>query len=73
MVAYGLVGNIRTDLTTQPSGKVKIGQPVSKRYLAKSGEIDAVLQKVNTDMFHKEYAAVFDGDESWQAIQIPKK
>ena len=23
-------------------------------------------------MFHKEYAAVFDGDESWQAIQIPK-
>lgn len=23
-------------------------------------------------MFHKEYAAVFDGDETWQAIQIPQ-
>ena len=23
-------------------------------------------------MFHKEYAAVFDGDESWQSIQIQK-
>ena len=35
-------------------------------------EIDQVLQKVNTDMFHKEYAAVFDGDATWQAIQIPQ-
>ena len=31
-----------------------------------------MLSYKNTDMFHKEYAAVFDGDESWQAIQIPK-
>ncbi len=23
-------------------------------------------------MFHKEYAAVFDGDAAWQAIQIPQ-
>jgi aconitate hydratase len=23
-------------------------------------------------MFHKEYAAVFEGDESWKAIQIPQ-
>jgi aconitate hydratase len=23
-------------------------------------------------MFHKEYAAVFDGDATWQAIQIPQ-
>lgn len=69
VVAYGLVGNIRTDLTTQPIGQGKDGQPVYLKDIWPSqAEIDAVLQKVNTDMFHKEYAAVFDGDESWQAI-----
>lgn len=73
VVTYGLVGNIRTDLTTQPIGQGKDGQPVYLKDIWPSqAEIDAVLQKVNTDMFHKEYAAVFDGDESWQSIQIPK-
>ncbi|EXG89914.1 aconitate hydratase 1 [Acinetobacter baumannii 1062314] len=73
VVAYGLVGNIRTDLSTQPIGQGKDGQPIYLKDIWPSqAEIDAVLQKVNTDMFHKEYAAVFDGDESWQAIQIPK-
>lgn len=73
VVAYGLVGNIRTDLTTQPLGLGKDGQPVYLKDIWPSqAEIDVVLQKVNTEMFHKEYAAVFDGDASWQAIQIPK-
>ncbi|SEO43236.1 aconitate hydratase AcnA [Acinetobacter sp. yr461] len=73
VVAYGLVGNIRTDLTTEPLGEGKDGQPVYLKDIWPSqAEIDVVLQKVNTEMFHKEYAAVFDGDASWQAIQIPK-
>lgn len=73
VVAYGLVGNIRTDLTTEPLGEGKDGQSVYLKDIWPSqAEIDVVLQKVNTEMFHKEYAAVFDGDASWQAIQIPK-
>lgn len=73
VVAYGLVGNIRTDLTTEPLGEGKDGQPVYLKDIWPSqAEINVVLQKVNTEMFHKEYAAVFDGDASWQAIQIPK-
>ena len=73
VVAYGLVGNIRTDLTREPLGEGKDGQPVYLKDIWPSqAEIDVVLQKVNTEMFHKEYAAVFDGDASWQAIQIPK-
>jgi len=73
VVAYGLTGNIRTDLTTQPIGQGKDGQDVYLKDIWPSqSEIDAVLQKVNTDMFHKEYAAVFDGDATWQAIQIPQ-
>lgn len=73
VVAYGLAGNIRTDLTTQPIGQDQNGQDVYLKDIWPSQfEIDQVLQKVNTDMFHKEYAAVFDGDATWQAIQIPQ-
>ncbi|MGG2097519.1 aconitate hydratase AcnA [Acinetobacter haemolyticus] len=73
VVAYGLAGNIRTDLTSQPIGKGKDGQDIYlKDIWPTQAEIDQMLQKVNTEMFHKEYAAVFDGDETWQAIQIPQ-
>ncbi|MDQ8973296.1 aconitate hydratase AcnA [Acinetobacter johnsonii] len=73
VVAYGLTGNIRTDLTTQPIGLGKDGQAVYLKDIWPSqAEIDHALQSVNTAMFHKEYAAVFDGDAAWQAIQIPQ-
>lgn len=73
VVAYGLAGNIRTDLTSQPIGQGKDGQDIYlKDIWPTQAEIDQMLQKVNTEMFHKEYAAVFDGDETWQAIQIPQ-
>lgn len=73
VVAYGLLGNIRTDLTTQPIGIGKEGQEVYLKDIWPSqAEIDQALKQVTTAMFHKEYAAVFDGDETWQAIQIPQ-
>ncbi|HQZ58885.1 MAG TPA: aconitate hydratase AcnA, partial [Acinetobacter sp.] len=73
VVAYGLTGNIRTDLTTQPIGQGKNGDDVYLKDIWPSQtEIDQVLTNVNTAMYHKEYAAVFDGDATWQAIQIPQ-
>ena len=73
VVAYGLAGNIRTDLTTQPLGQTPDGQDVYLKDIWPSqAEIDQVLQQVNTNMFHKEYAAVFEGDATWKAIQIPQ-
>lgn len=73
MVAYGLAGTIRKDLTSEPIGQGKDGEDIYlKDIWPTSAEIAEVLQKVNTDMFHKEYAAVFEGDESWQSIQIPQ-
>ncbi|WP_353166541.1 aconitate hydratase AcnA [Acinetobacter sp.] len=72
VVAFGLFGNIRHDITTTALGVDSQGRSVYlKDIWPTQTEIDAVLQKVNTQMFHKEYAAVFDGDEKWQAIQIP--
>jgi aconitate hydratase len=73
VVAYGLAGTIRKDLTSEPIGQGKNGEDIYlKDIWPSSAEIAEVLQKVNTDMFHKEYAAVFEGDESWKAIQIPQ-
>ena len=73
VVAYGLVGNIRTDLTAAPIGEGFDGQAVYlKDIWPTQMEIDAALQNVNTEMFHKEYAEVFEGDAKWKAIQIPQ-
>ena len=72
VVAYGLAGTIRKDLTAEPLGQGKNGEDIYlKDIWPSSAEIAAVLQKVDTEMFHKEYADVFEGDESWQSIQIP--
>ncbi|WP_180072478.1 aconitate hydratase AcnA [Acinetobacter sp. YH12200] len=73
VVAYGLVGNIRTDLTAEPIGEGFDGQAVYlKDIWPTQTEIDAALQYVNTEMFQKEYAEVFEGDAKWKAIQIPQ-
>ncbi|MFW1858292.1 aconitate hydratase AcnA [Acinetobacter defluvii] len=72
VIAFGLMGTIRKDITQEPLGVDSQGQAVYlKGIWPTQAEIDAALQKVNTQMYHKEYAEVFDGDEKWQAIQIP--
>lgn len=71
MVAFGLLGTIRSDITSTALGHDQQGQSVYLKDIWPSQiEIDEVLQKECSDV-HKEYAAVFDGDEKWQAIQIP--
>jgi aconitate hydratase len=70
VVAYALAGTTRIDLSTDPLGEDNSGAPVYLRDIWPSNaEIAAVVQTVNKDMFQKEYAAVFDGDSTWQAIE----
>lgn len=72
VVAYALAGTVRTDLSKDPLGTGKDGQPVYLRDIWPSQqEIAEAIQKVDTAMFHKEYAEVFQGDEKWRAIQVP--
>ncbi|MHB9800621.1 aconitate hydratase AcnA [Pseudomonas sp. MT3] len=72
VVAYALAGTVRTDLTKDPLGSGKDGQPVYlKDIWPTQQEIAEAIQKVDTAMFHKEYAEVFQGDEKWRAIQVP--
>jgi aconitate hydratase len=73
VVAYALAGSVRLDLTSQPLGQGKDGQPVYLRDIWPSQqEIAAAIQNVDTAMFRKEYAAVFAGDEKWQSIKVPE-
>jgi aconitate hydratase len=72
VVAYALAGNVRCDLTSDPLGTGKDGEPVYLRDIWPSqAEIAQAVAKVNTAMFSKEYAEVFDGDEAWQALEVP--
>ncbi|MFV3304687.1 aconitate hydratase AcnA [Pseudomonas sp. NY15181] len=72
VVAYALAGTVRTDLTRDPLGTGKDGKPVYlKDIWPTQQEIAEAIQKVDTAMFHKEYAEVFQGDEKWRAIQVP--
>ncbi|WP_152205563.1 aconitate hydratase AcnA [Marinobacter changyiensis] len=73
VVAYALAGNVRLDLSTEPLGEGKDGKPVYLKDIWPSQqEIAEAVEKVKTDMFRTEYAAVFDGDETWQAIKVPE-
>jgi aconitate hydratase len=73
VVAYALAGSVRVDITREPLGLGKDGQPVYLKDIWPSQkEIAEAILKVDTAMFHKEYAEVFAGDEQWQAIQVPE-
>ncbi|SET45783.1 aconitate hydratase [Marinobacter segnicrescens] len=73
VVAYALAGNVRVDLTKDPLGTDKDGNPVYLKDLWPSQqEIAEAVEKVKTDMFRKEYAEVFDGDQTWQSIKVPE-
>ncbi|MEA5674243.1 aconitate hydratase AcnA [Pseudomonas sp. MH2] len=73
VVAYALAGSVRVDLTQDALGTGKDGQPVYLRDIWPSQqEIADAVAKVDTAMFHKEYAEVFAGDAQWQAIEVPQ-
>lgn len=71
VVAYALAGSMKIDLTKEPLGECHDGQPVYlKDIWPSSKDIAQAVEEVRTEMFHKEYGAVFDGDANWQSIQV---
>jgi aconitate hydratase len=74
VVAYALAGTIRRDLTEDELGHdARTGKPVYLRDLWPSKkEVDAVIGEcVRQDMFQREYARIYDGDEHWQRMAAP--
>ncbi|WP_136247316.1 aconitate hydratase AcnA [Halomonas borealis] len=73
VVAYALAGNVRKDLAREPLGNDEQGQPVYLQDIWPSqAEIAEAVEQVRTEMYRKEYAEVFEGDEVWQAIDVPE-
>ncbi len=74
VVAYALAGKMQIDLTCEPLGKDLDGTPVYLKDIWPSErEIqETMLRAVRSDMFRDKYAHVFDGDERWRSLPIPK-
>ncbi|MCD6580713.1 MAG: aconitate hydratase AcnA [Desulfuromusa sp.] len=72
VVAFALTGTTRIDLTSEPLGEDSSGQPVFLKDLWPSNaEVAEMVGLVNAQMFRKEYAEVFSGDDSWRNLPIP--
>ncbi len=74
VVAYALAGGIDIDLTTEPLGKGKDGKQVYLRdvWPTQKEVHDTVAQAIDSKMFTDNYATIFDGDEEWKKLQVPK-
>jgi aconitate hydratase len=72
VVAYALTGTVRSDITTQPIGTARNGQPVYlKDIWPTNDEVRALIDAhVHSDLFRQRYANVFRGGERWEAIQV---
>jgi aconitate hydratase len=70
VVAYAIAGSLSIDLTKDPLGTGKDGQPVYlKDIWPTSKEIaDTIASCVTSHAFKKRYADVFTGDKLWQGI-----
>ena len=73
VVAYALAGSMDIDLTTEPIGTGSAGQAVYLRDLWPTpAEIESIVESaVAAEMFTRDYADVFSGDERWQDLDVP--
>jgi aconitate hydratase len=73
VVAYALAGTMDIDLANEPLGTGSDGQPVYLNDIWPSPtEIEDVIAKaIASEMFTRDYADVFTGDERWQSLPTP--
>ncbi len=74
VVAYALAGRMDINLTEDPLGEDRDGNPVYLRDIWPSNfEVqDVVSKNVTSEMFRKSYSSVFKGDERWNSIDSPQ-
>jgi aconitate hydratase len=68
-VAYALAGRMDVDLLGEPlQGDVWLRDIWPSRH-----EVAEVMERaIESDMFRKSYAEVFEGDENWNALEVPE-
>ena len=73
VVAYALAGSMDVNLTTEPLGAGSDGRLVYLRDIWPSqAEVSEVIAScLRPDMYTREYAEVFTGDERWRSLPVP--
>jgi aconitate hydratase len=73
VVAYALAGRMDIDLGSEPLGDGQDGEPVFLRDIWPDAEEVKRLvdSSVASEMFKRNYAEVFAGDETWNAVDVP--
>ncbi|HEX4760957.1 MAG TPA: aconitate hydratase, partial [Thermoleophilaceae bacterium] len=74
VVAYALAGRMDADIFDEPIGEGSDGEPVYLRDLWPSQQEihDTIEQAVQSEMFKRSYGEVFEGDENWNALDVPE-
>jgi aconitate hydratase len=72
VVAYALAGRMDIDLMTEPLG-IGTDGPVFLRDIWPSPKevADTIMTSVKSEMFTRQYANVFEGDERWKSLDVP--
>ncbi len=73
VVAYALAGRVDIDLQHDAIGTDQAGKNVYlKDIWPTPEEVNAVVKRsVRSEMFHKEYSEVFEGDQRWNSVKVP--
>ncbi len=72
VVAYALAGRMDIDFEREPLGVGKDGPVFLRDIWPSPTEVqDEILRSVKGEMFRKQYANVFDGDDKWRALDVP--
>jgi len=73
VIAYALAGTMDFDFETEPLGHDSHGEPVFLADIWPSAtEVQSTIDSsIDTEMFVRQYAAVFDGDERWRSLPTP--
>jgi aconitate hydratase len=74
VIAYALAGTMDIDLLNEPLGHDPQGLPVLLRELWPSPqEVERVIgEAITQDLFVRDYADVFAGDERWRSLPTPR-
>ncbi len=73
VIAYALAGTMDFDFTAEPLGKDTDGNEIYLKDIwpTQHDVTDTIASAINRDMFTKNYADVFKGDERWRNLPTP--
>ncbi len=73
VVAFALAGRVNIDLTREAIANSSDGTPVYLSEIWPTPEEirDTMAASLKPELFREQYATVFDGDATWQALEVP--